>query len=256
MRIMLTNDDGFFAPGIKALYKKLASDQKHQIFIVAPERQRSATGRSITLHKPLFTTRHALENEDIGFSLNGTPTDCVKLALQGDILPFKPDLLISGINDGPNLGTDVFYSGTVSAAMEGALLGVPSLAVSLASNDYDDFIPTANYIKHLIDSENEIIHYKDGLTNINIPGTPEKDWKGVRITKLGQSTYDNSFEYRKAPLGKEYYWITGKLIFEDEEDTDLKVVHEGYISLTPLHGDLTDYKRIEALKKLQSDGEI
>lgn len=250
MRIMLTNDDGFFAPGIKALYKVLSSDQKHHICIVAPERQRSATGRSITLHKPLFTTNHPLNNKDIGFSINGTPTDCVKLALQGDILPFKPDLLISGINNGPNLGTDVFYSGTVSAAMEGVLLGVPSLAVSLASNDYNDFVPAANYIKNLIDTENEIIYYKEGLTNINVPGTPETDWQGVRITKLGQSTYDNTFEYRKAPLGKEYYWITGKLIYQEEEDTDLKAVQEGCISITPVHGDLTDYKRIEALKQL------
>lgn len=255
MRIMLTNDDGFFAPGIQALYKLLSSDQKHQICIIAPERQRSATGRSITLHKPLFTTQHALSNEDIGFAINGTPTDCVKLALQGDIMPFKPDLLISGINDGPNLGTDIFYSGTVAAAMEGALLKIPSLAVSLASYQYDNFVPTAEYIKHLIDSQNKILDYKDGLLNINIPGIEQNCWKGVRVTKLGQSTYDNSFEYRKAPLGKEYYWITGKLVYEDENDTDLKAVNEGYISITPLHSDLTDYNRLETLRNLENCGD-
>lgn len=255
MKIILTNDDGFFAPGIKTLYQTLASDQKHQICIVAPERQRSAAGRSITLHKPLFTTSHALSNDDIGFAINGTPTDCVKLALQGDILPFKPDLLISGINGGPNLGTDVFYSGTVAAAMEGALLGIPSLAVSLASSNYDDYLPTAKYIKGLIDSEDKIIHYKDGLLNINIPGIEQESWQGVRITKLGKSVYDNAYENRTAPLGKEYYWITGKLIYEDEQDTDLQAINQGYISITPLHGDLTDYKRVEDLKTLMNHGD-
>lgn len=255
MKIILTNDDGFFAPGIKTLYQTLASDQKHQICIVAPERQRSAAGRSITLHKPLFTTSHSLTNDDIGFAINGTPTDCVKLAIQGDILPFKPDLLISGINGGPNLGTDVFYSGTVAAAMEGALLGIPSLAVSLASSDYDDYLPTAKYIKGLIDREDKIIHYIDGLLNINIPGNEHEDWKGVRITKLGKSVYDNAYENRTAPLGKEYYWITGKLIYEDEQDTDLQAINQGYISITPLHGDLTDYKRVEDLKTLLNHGD-
>lgn len=255
MKIILTNDDGFFAPGIKALYQTLSSDNKHQICIVAPERQRSAAGRSITLHKPLFTTNHSLANDDLGFAINGTPTDCVKLALQGDILPFKPDLLISGINDGPNLGTDVFYSGTVAAAMEGALLGIPSLAVSLASHDHDDYLPTAKYIKELIDQGNEMIHYKDGLLNINIPGGEKDSWKGERITKLGKSVYENSYENRTAPLGKEYYWITGKLIYEDEQDTDLQAINQGYISITPLHSDLTDYQRVKELKNLMNHGD-
>ena len=255
MKIILTNDDGFFAPGITTLYQTLSLDQKHQICIVAPERQRSAAGRSITLHKPLFTTYHALANEDFGYAINGTPTDCVKLALQGDILPFKPDLLISGINDGPNLGTDVFYSGTVAAAMEGALLGTPSFAVSLASHHYDDYMPTAKYIKKLIDEENKMIHYKDGLLNINIPAIEQESWKGARITKLGKSVYDNAYENRTAPLGKEYYWITGKLIYEDEQDTDLQAINQGYISITPLHGDLTDYKRVEDLKIIMNHGD-
>lgn len=248
MRILLTNDDGFFAPGITTLYKTLAADNKHEIYIVAPEGQRSAAGRSITIFKPLFVTSHVLANNDIGLAVNGTPTDCVKLALQGDILPGKPDLLISGINDGPNLGTDIFYSGTVAAAMEGALLGIPSLAVSLACYDYDDYGPGAGFVKKLIDTDSEIIHSRDGLININIPGIEEKTWRGAKITKLGKSVYLNSFENRKAPFGKEYYWITGKLVYEDESDTDLKAIHEGCISITPLHSDLTDYKRIDTIK--------
>jgi len=248
MRILLTNDDGFFAEGITALYTALAKDQQHEIYIIAPEAQRSATGRSITLHKPLFVTKHDLLGNDIGLAINGTPTDCVKLAIQGELFPNKPDLIISGINDGPNLGTDIFYSGTVSAAMEGALLGIPSLAVSLASYEYRNYLPSANYIKDLIHNHFELLDDRDGLLNINIPGTEQSNWRGVRITKLGKSKYENTFENRKTPFGKEYYWISGTLVFDDEADTDLKAVQDGYISITPLHGDLTDYKKIERLR--------
>lgn len=247
MRILLTNDDGFFASGITELYNALSSENNHEIYIVAPEGQRSATGRSITLYKPLFVTTHDLKGNDIGIAVNGTPTDCIKLALQGGILPEAPDIIVSGINDGPNLGTDVFYSGTVAAAMEGVLLGIPSLAVSLASYDHCDYSSSAYYIKKLLNSNSEILRYKDGLLNINIPGINEKSWKGTRITKLGKSVYNNTFENRKAPFGKEYYWITGNVIFEDEDGTDLRAIRDGYISITPLHSDLSDYKRIEAL---------
>jgi 5'-nucleotidase len=214
MRILLTNDDGFFAPGISTLYDVLSADHQHDIFIVAPEGQRSATGRSITIYKPLFVTKHDMQRNDIGFSVNGTPTDCVKLAVQGEILPHKPDLIISGINDGPNLGSDVFYSGTVAAAMEGALLGIPSIAVSLASYEFCNYVPSAHYIKDFINQQKEILESPDGLLNINIPATEKTGWKGQKITRLGKSVYENTFENRKAPFGKEYYWITGTLMFE------------------------------------------
>jgi 5'-nucleotidase len=250
MRILLTNDDGFFAPGISTLYKVLSSENKHDIYIVAPEGQRSATGRSITIYKPLFITTHGLNGNDLGLSINGTPTDCIKLAIQGEILPSKPDLIISGINDGPNLGTDVFYSGTVAAAMEGVLLDIPSIAVSLASYDYRDYLPSAYFIKKLLDENSTLLSSKDSLLNINIPGTDENDWKGIRITKLGKSIYDNTFENRKAPFGREYYWITGTLIFEDENDSDLQAIQEGYVSITPLHSDLTDYEKIKTLTNI------
>ncbi len=249
MRILLTNDDGFFAPGITALYDVISSDNKQDIYIVAPEGQRSATGRSITIYQPLFVTPHKLKrSNDFGLAVNGTPTDCVKLAIQGEILPHKPDLIISGINDGPNLGTDIFYSGTVAAAMEGALLGVPSLAVSLASYDYKNYLPGANFIKQLIDSNSDLLHSTEGFSNINFPGTEGKNWAGVRITKLGKSVYHNTFESRKAPFGKEYFWIAGDLQYTDEPGTDLKAIQELAVSITPLHGDLSDYKRIEILK--------
>ncbi|NLI93666.1 MAG: 5'/3'-nucleotidase SurE [Peptococcaceae bacterium] len=248
MRILLTNDDGFFAPGITALYDVLSADHQHEITIAAPEGQRSATGRSITIYKPLFVTNHDLKGSDTGLAVNGTPTDCVKLAIQGDILPYKPDLIISGINDGPNVGTDIFYSGTVAAAMEGVLLGIPSIAVSLASYEYRNYLPSAVFIKDLIDSHQDLVNSRDGLLNINIPGTDENCWQGIRFTKLGKSVYDNTFEGRKAPFGKEYYWISGTPVYDDEPDSDVKAIQEGFVSITPLHSDLTDYNKIERLR--------
>ncbi|HHV64271.1 MAG TPA: 5'/3'-nucleotidase SurE [Peptococcaceae bacterium] len=250
MRILLTNDDGIFAPGITALYNVLAERNEHEIYIVAPEGQRSAVGRSITIYKPLFVTKHKLKGNNIALAVNGTPTDCVKLAIQGNVLPNKPDLIISGINDGPNLGTDVFYSGTVAAAMEGTLLGIPSLAVSLASYDYENYLPSALFISDFIDKHREILNTKDSLLNINIPGSDQCFWQGVKITKLGKSVYDNAFENRQAPFGREYYWITGKVVYDDEDNTDLKAIKDWYVSITPLHSDLTDYKRIEELQRI------
>lgn len=254
MRILLTNDDGFFAPGITTLYEALSAESEHEIYIVAPEGQRSATGRSITIFKPLFVTNHQLKGSDFGFAVNGTPTDCVKLAIQGELLPGKPDLIISGINNGPNLGTDVFYSGTVAAAMEGVLLGIPSLAVSLASYDYCDYAPCATFIKNLVDSNSDLLSMNDNVFNINVPGTDTNEWKGISVTKLGKSVYNNTFENRKAPFGKEYYWITGNLIYNDEDGTDLKAIKEGKVSITPLHGDLTDYERISEVNKIIGSG--
>lgn len=252
MRILLTNDDGFFAPGISSLYEVLSSEGGHEIYIVAPEGQRSATGRSITIFQPLFVTPYQLKNKtDFGLAVNGTPTDCVKLAIQGDILPQKPDLLIAGINEGPNLGTDVFYSGTVAAAMEGVLLGIPSIAVSLADYDYENFYPSAYFIKDFIIHYQDLVFNTDGLLNINFPGGEQKEWTGVRITKLGKTVYHNDFERRKAPYGKDYFWISGNLKTSQEEGTDLKTIQERAVSITPLHGDLSDYKRIKSLQEQQ-----
>jgi len=249
MRILLTNDDGFFAPGLKTLYKVLAEEKNYKLYIVAPERQRSAVSRSITLHKPLFVTKHEIEDNVIGYTVNGTPTDCVKIAIQGDVLPVKPDIIISGINAGPNLGTDVFYSGTVSAAMEGGLLGIPSLAVSVACYDCEDYFPSAKYIDSLLKKYSQI--FRDNMVlNINLPYLKMNEWKGTKITKLGKSMYENTFEKRQTPAGKEYYWFSGNQIIDTEEGTDQKAVMDGYISITPLHGDLTEYSKIEELAKI------
>lgn len=242
MHILLTNDDGYNAPGIQTLYRALRSQTKHDISIVAPEGQRSATGHSITLFQPLFLTEHKLEGQLKGYAISGTPSDCVKLAIQGGLIS-KPDLLISGINHGSNLGTDIFYSGTVSAAMEGVLLGVPSLAVSLASFEFVDFEPAAAFLAGQLDFI--VQHHPEGLVNINIPGKPQTEWRGLKATKLGKAVYENVFERRVDPRGRTYYWQCGNLAEDLEVDTDIRAIQEDFISITPMHSDLTDFKCLQ-----------
>jgi len=251
MRLLLTNDDGFNAPGLKTLYQVLAADGRHEICIVAPDTQRSATGRSITVFEPLFLTRCPLLNGDSGFLINGTPTDCAKLALQGDILPFWPDLAISGINHGPNLGNDVFYSGTVAAAMECAMLGVNAIAVSLATHGQigePDFFPAATFLCNVL-LHDPVLSAYPGLLNINFPATPAETWGELEVTRLGKSVYMNSFENRTTPFGREYYWIKGAVVKEEAEGTDQEAISKNRIAVTPLRGDLTDYAELENLKR-------
>lgn len=253
MHILLTNDDGYNAPGIQTLYRTLRSQTKHDISIVAPESQRSATGHSITLFHPLFFTKHNLDGQQKGYSISGTPSDCVKLAIQGGLVS-KPDLIISGINLGPNLGTDIFYSGTVSAAMEGVLLGVPSLAVSLASYEFMDFEPAAAYVAEQLDFI--VKHNQVGLMNINIPGKPLTEWRGLKVTRLGKAVYENVFERRVDPHGRSYFWQCGNLTQDLEIDTDLRAIQEDFVSITPMHSDLTDFacfKSWETIFKSNTD---
>ncbi|NMA69529.1 MAG: 5'/3'-nucleotidase SurE [Desulfitobacterium sp.] len=251
MRILLTNDDGYFAKGIQTMYQVLKEEEEYELYIVAPDTQRSATGHSITLFEPLFLTEHPLE-KGTGYAISGKPADCVKIAIQGDIIP-KPDLVISGINNGPNLGTDVFYSGTVSAAMEGVLLGIPALAISLAGFSANDYRPAARFLAKFLSEQREKILQQGGLININIPAIPEEDWKGVKITKLGKAVYENVFELRKAPFGREYYWQAGNVAPETDQETDLFAVQEGYVSITPMHSDLTDYAKLKEFQSIFKD---
>ncbi|MHB8124773.1 MAG: 5'/3'-nucleotidase SurE [Desulfitobacteriaceae bacterium] len=249
MNILLTNDDGYYARGIQTLYRILLAKKTWDLSIVAPEGQRSATGHAITLFNPILVREHSLENKKRGFSIYGTPSDCVKLAVQGEIIP-RPDLIISGINSGANIGTDVFYSGTVSAALEGVFLGIPAIAVSLAGyKKGSNFEPAAEFIATLLPKIiNKPYH---GLININIPVKPEKNWPGVRITKLGKTVYKNVFESRVDPRGRTYFWQAGTIIEDQEENSDISAIQEGYISITPIHCDLTDYDKIKDFKEFE-----
>jgi 5'-nucleotidase len=246
MRILISNDDGIEAEGINQL--RLFLQEDHDLFVVAPDRERSATGHKITMDRPLRVKERSYPGSKTkGWAVDGTPADCVKLGLEA-LLPAPPDLVISGINLGPNLGTDVLYSGTVSAALEGVINDVPAIAISMASYNYFDFSDTGKLIKELVAKKGWEIN-RNSLLNINMPPCHPR---GIKVTRLGQRRYVNIFDKRIDPRGKVYFWMGGEPFDLDEEDpdTDVWAVREGYASITPLHYDLTDHSLISSLKTM------
>jgi 5'-nucleotidase len=235
MHILVSNDDGITAPGIRALTRALTEVAK--VTVVAPDRERSATGHAITVHHPLRVRPVKDFYGADAFSVDGTPADCVKIALEA--LPIeRPDLVIAGVNRGANLGTDVLYSGTVSAAIEGAILGFPAIAVSLADYREDGYEAAANFAAYLASTWHRQNLPPDTLLNVNWPkGTP----KDIKITSLGKRRYMNTFEKRHDPWGREYFWMSGEVVADPDEKSDVWAVKNGYVSLTPIHFDLTNY---------------
>mgnify|MGYP000093120009 CR=1 FL=1 len=247
MKILLTNDDGINAPGIYALWRELR--KIGEISIVAPETEQSAVGHAITLSNPLRLREVCRDGSFYGYSVNGTPADCVKLGVTA-IFREPPDILISGINLGPNLGVDVIYSGTVSAATEGTIIGIPSIAVSLAIRRDPDFCFAAAFARALCLQVKEKGIPAGILLNVNIPAVPLAKVKGVKITRQGKARFKDTFEKRLDPRGNVYYWLTGETIREEEdEEADSKAVKDNYVSITPLHFDLTAYPNICGLKE-------
>lgn len=249
MRILLTNDDGVDSLGIKVLADSLSDIA--EIFVVAPDRERSGTGHGITVFSPLMVSKvDHLDTVKEAWVVNGTPADCVKLAISA-LVPEVPDLVISGINRGSNLGTDVLYSGTVSGAVEGVIMGVPALAVSLNSFKHDaDFAYAGKFTRSLCLQLAKDGFERDLLLNVNLPDMPRESIHGVRITKLGSRRYENLFEERKDPRGKTYYWLGGGIIEEtQDEDSDVAAVNDGFVSITPIHFDLTDYRLINEFRQ-------
>ena len=248
MNILISNDDGIYSYGLYELAKRMSALGK--VSVVAPDKEQSAIGHAITMYQPLRCGKIKLYDLDIdAWWVNGTPADCVKLGIE-TLLPQRPDLIISGINDGENLGTDIIYSGTVSAAIEGSLFNIPSIAVSCVKNCNTDFSAAAEAAFKVIKQVLEHGTGRNMLLNINIPETGNIDLlKDVRITRLGVKKYRNNFEERKDPRGESYYWMTGELI-EDRagEDTDIYAVRRGHISITPIYVDLTDYEEIEKIQ--------
>jgi len=245
MLILLTNDDGITAPGIQEL--RLAFEPMTQVYLVAPDRERSATGHGITMHKPLRVEKKHFGNKTVGYAVSGTPADCVKLALE-KLLPERPDLVISGINKGSNLGTDVLYSGTVSAALEAIINGIPSIAISLDFDVLGNFKTAADFATKLAALMLEQPIPENTLLNVNVPDLEKDEIKGVKVTKLGLRRYINSVEERTDPRGREYYWLGGDIKDIPEDDSDLYAVSQQYISITPLHYDLTNYSMIQQFK--------
>ncbi|MEO1620327.1 MAG: 5'/3'-nucleotidase SurE [Cyanobacteria bacterium J06632_3] len=265
MNILVSNDDGIFALGIRALANALAA-AGHNVTVVCPDRERSATGHGLTLHRPLRVNQveEVFEPSVAAWACSGTPSDCVKLALDA-VLPNPPDFVVSGINHGANLGTDVLYSGTVSAAMEGVLEGIPSIAISLTSFAYKNFQPAAQFATRLVAQLQQQPLSLPILLNVNVPPVEATEIKGAIIARQGIRRYFDQFEKRIDPRGKIYYWLAGEVMEEGEAElsapiiasteaisserkaltqqfmSDVKAIKANYITMTPLKYNLTAY---------------
>ncbi|MBZ8180225.1 MAG: 5'/3'-nucleotidase SurE [Oscillatoria sp. PMC 1051.18] len=262
MKLLISNDDGFLAKGIRTLANTLAQ-AGHEVTVVCPDRERSATGHGLTLHQPIRAeiVESIFDSRVTAWSCSGTPSDCVKFALSAVCDP-RPDFVLSGINHGSNLGTDVLYSGTVSAAMEGVIEGIPSIAISLASFTYPEFSVAANFARQLLDQLSKQPLEEVTLLNVNVPPVKQTEIAGVAITRQGLRRYIESFEKRVDPRGKSYYWLAGEVV-EDitqpdhlhlpaEMLTDVQAIRENYITITPLQYNLTDVGTVESLLARQS----
>ena len=248
LRILLSNDDGIDAPGLRALSDALRS--RAELFIVAPNTEQSAVGHAITIHDPLKVKAWFRDEKFYGHAVSGTPADCVKLALCS-LLEKRPDLVIPGVNQGANLGTDIIYSGTVSAATEGTLLGVPSIAVSVNSFERTAHFDTAAAVACELAERLPQMHLPPGtLLNVNVPNLPRSKVKGWRFTSQGRSKFVENYIKRDDPRGVPYYWIGGVFVEADEsEHADYLAVKQGYVSVTPIHFDVTDYECLWRLRK-------
>lgn len=239
--ILVTNDDGIHSQGIKILRQAL--EPLGRIIVVAPDRDNSAVSHSLTMTRPL----HVRKIEEDTYTIDGTPTDCVILAL-GKILDERPDLLVSGINAGSNIGDDISYSGTVSAAMEGTIYGIQSLAVSLAGEQPYDFSIAGELSKKMAARILDDVLPHNTLINMNVP--PGDTHKGIRITRQGRRLWENAIQETDDPWGRKRYWIGGGTPVRDaSEDTDVHAIHDGYVSITPIHLDLTNHSGLSHLKK-------
>ncbi len=250
MKLLLTNDDSIYAAGLAELWAALK--EIAETTVVAPDRERSAAGHSITMDRPL-RAEHLSLFDGRAWAVDGTPADCVKLAVNC-LLEEKPDLVIAGINRGPNLAIDVIYSGTVSGALEGIISGIPAFAVSVTEYENPDYRYAALFTKMLIPKVLSSSCCNETLLNINVPSLPSSEIEGVRITRLGSRKYMNSFEVRTDPRGRKYYWLGWECVdVKDEADTDLAAIANKMISITPIHLDLTNYRALELLRDMKLD---
>lgn len=250
LKILVSNDDGIDSPGIYALVRSLR--EIADVTVAAPDRQQSAVGHSLTLSDPLRVTKFHRDGEMFGFSINGTPSDCVKLAIS-ELLPERPDLVISGINHGQNTAINILYSGTVSAATEGMLSGIPSIAISLASHNLSAEMEYAGKVARILALEMKNITLPEGtLLNVNVPNIAEKDVKGFKVVKHNSTIWRDSYEKRKDPFGREYYWFSGHYdLTENTNEVDDIALNEGYVTINPIHYDITNMKFMNEIKHLE-----
>ena len=251
MEILLTNDDGIYADGLRALINRFA--QRHHVTVIAPDRQRSSVGHGITLHDPLRVEEIATNGNYHGYSVDGTPADCIKLGMM-EIMPVLPDIVISGINPGANVGVNLNYSGTVAAAKEASLYGVPAIAVSIQGFNDVCYDAAACFIENLA----KVVSRK-GLPlgtclNVNMPNIPPSACAGIRVSRQRTSQYPETFERRVDPRNRIYYWQSSDFQNHGENpDNDDGALVENYISITPVKCDMTDYTVLNDLKNWKID---
>jgi 5'-nucleotidase len=256
MNVLLTNDDGIEADGLQAMRRALMLLEDVRLAVIAPDGNRSAMARSITTRRPLWVAEVPFSDGSIGYATDGTPVDCVRLASLGLIEGFAADLVVSGINHGANLGDDITYSGTVAAALEGVVLGLPAIAVSQQSGaralDYRfdggfDFEVAATFVARLVERIEQVPLPARTLLNINVPAGPPV---GVEVASLGKRIYRDELKLEHEEEHRRRYWIYGSDPgFEDEPGTDLAAVAAGRVAVTPIHFDLTDRPSLEALRR-------
>jgi len=249
MNILVTNDDGILAPGLALLAdvcRKVGT-----VTVISPDREQSGTSHSLTLHRPLRPARRP----DGAWQVDGTPTDCVMLAIQA-LMPERPDFVFSGVNHGPNMGEDVLYSGTVAAAMEAVMLGVPGVGISFAGTRPETLGTYTDLLTHLVQRITSAPNFPpETFLNVNLPLVAAGEVKGIKVTKLGSRVFSESLTRMKDPWGREIFWIGGGTItWTGDEDSDHAAVREGYLSVTPLHMDLTNYDLLETVRGWSLEG--
>ncbi len=251
LNILVSNDDGIDAPGITVLVQELK--KIGEVTVVAPDKQQSAVGHAITMNFPLRAHEFKKNGVFFGHAVEGTPADSVKLAVKA-LLKTKPDLLVSGINHGANTAISIIYSGTVSAATEGTILGIPSIAVSLTTYGPPDFTYAAKFARKLAQLVLKKGLPEGTLLNVNVPAVPEKEIKGVVVTRQGRAVWNDTFDVRRDPANKEYLWLTGALADNDKGlGFDQSAIRNNYVSVTPIHYDLTDYALLDAMERWSID---
>lgn len=254
MKILVSNDDGIESEGIYVLAKALS--EIGEVTVVAPHKEQSAVGHSITMMVPLRVYKYNKNNEFFGYAVTGTPADCIKMGIR-NIMGETPDIVVSGINHGSNTAINIIYSGTVSAAREAAIMDVPAIAISVTSHDVMDFTYAGKVAKQICKLVEKNGLKKGTLLNVNVPNIPEEEIKGILLTQQGKSKWDDIYEKRQDPYGRDYYWLRGDLL---EDDTDLcmdqKAVKDNYVSVSPIHFDLTDYETFNEMQSWNIDKEL
>jgi 5'-nucleotidase len=246
LHILISNDDGINSPGIYALVQEIK--RIGDVTVIAPDKQQSAVGHAITMNYPLRAVPFERNGEFFGHAVEGTPADAIKLGVRA-LMKTRPDMIISGINHGSNTAINIIYSGTVSAATEGTILGIPSIAVSLTTYGEPDFSYAAVFARKLALVVAEKGLPEGTLLNVNVPPLPEGEIAGVILTRQGKSTWDDTFDVRRDPANREYFWLTGKLkVIDSEPDIDQIAVQRKYVSVTPIHYDLTDRVMLEKMR--------